>query len=70
MAKSLLRLEARKLRKRGISVRRIAQTLGISKSTVSEWVRDIILTLEQLEMLKGACLKGGELGRGEKATEE
>ncbi len=63
MAKSLLRLEARKLRKRGISVRKIAQTVSVAKSTVSEWVRDIILTVEQLEVLRGARLKGGELGR-------
>lgn len=63
MAKSLLRLKARKLRKRGISVKKIAQTLGISKSTASEWVRDVILTVEQLETLRQASLKGGELGR-------
>ncbi|TSC88014.1 MAG: Uncharacterized protein G01um10147_245 [Microgenomates group bacterium Gr01-1014_7] len=52
MAKSLLRLEAHKLRKKGISVRKIAQTLGISKSTISHWTRDIILTVEQLEALR------------------
>lgn len=63
MAKSLLRLEARKLRKKGISVRKITQVLGLSKSTVSNWVRDIILTIEQLEVLREASLKGAALGR-------
>lgn len=63
MAKSLLRLEARKLRKRGVSVRKIAQTLDLSKSTVSEWVRDVILTVNQLETLRAASIKGAELGR-------
>jgi len=63
MAKSLLRLEARKLRNRGISVKKIAQHLGISKSTASLWVRDIILSVEQLEELRKSKLAGAELGR-------
>ena len=63
MAKSLLRLEACKLRKRGISVKKIAQLLRISTSTVSKWVRDIILTVEQLENLRQSSIKGAELGR-------
>lgn len=63
MAKSLLRLKARKLRKRGVSVRKIAQVLGVSKSTVSLWVRDIILTIEQLESLQNSRIKGSEKGR-------
>lgn len=63
MAKSLLRLEALKLRKKGISVRRIAQVLDISKSTVSHWTRDVILTVEQLENLRQSSIKGAELGR-------
>ena len=67
MAKSLLRLKARKLRKRGISVKKIAQYLGVSKSTTSHWVRDIILSVEQLENLKRSMLKGGELGRTKSA---
>ncbi len=63
MAKSLLRLEARKLRKRGISVRTIAQTLQVSKNSASLWTRDIILSVEQLEALRQASIKGAELGR-------
>lgn len=63
MAKSNLRLKARKLRKRGVSVKTIAQYLSVSKSTASLWVRDIILSIEQLEGLRKSMLKGGELGR-------
>lgn len=63
MAKYLLRIEARKLRSKGESVRDIAKKLEVSKGTVSIWVRDIILSVEQLEKLKQKKIKGGELGR-------
>ncbi|RJQ38379.1 hypothetical protein C4559_01130 [Candidatus Microgenomates bacterium] len=63
MAKYLLRSKARNLRKKGVSVKKIALSLGISKSTASIWVRDIILTIEQLEDLKKSMLKGAEKGR-------
>lgn len=63
MAKSLLRLKARKLRKKGVSVKKIAQYFKISKSTASIWVRDIILSVEQLEKLKKSSLDGAERGR-------
>lgn len=63
MAKSLLRIKARKLRAKGESVKDIAKKLGVSKSSVSLWVRDIILSVEQLEKLRQKSIKGGELGR-------
>jgi transcriptional regulator with XRE-family HTH domain len=63
MAKFKLKIEARKLRKKGISVNEIAKKLNISKSTASAWVRDIILTVEQLEKLRKSSIKGAELGR-------
>ncbi len=63
MAKSLLKLEARKLRKRGISVKKIANYLKVSKSSASYWTRDIILSVEQLEKLRRSMLKGAALGR-------
>lgn len=63
MAKYLLRQKARKLRRKGISVKRIAEYLSVSKSTASVWVRDIILSVEQLEELKDIMLRGSELGR-------
>lgn len=46
------REEARRLRREGVSVRDIAQTLGVSKGSVSVWVRDIELTPEQIDCLK------------------
>lgn len=63
MAKSELRIQARKMRSRGESVREIAKKLKVSKSSVSLWARDIILTVEQMEFLKKRRIKGGELGR-------
>ena len=63
MAKSLLRLEARRLRKKGISVKKIEKTLKLSRGTVSRWTRDIILSVEQLEYLRQSSIKGAELGR-------
>lgn len=46
-AKKKERIEARKLRKRGFSLNAIASKLIVSKSTVSQWVRDIQLTHKQ-----------------------
>ncbi|MFA6235522.1 MAG: hypothetical protein WC824_15235 [Bacteroidota bacterium] len=56
-------LEARNLRSKGLSVKVIAKTLGVSKSSVSVWVRDISLTLEQISNLKKVKSKAGEKGR-------
>ena len=63
MAKFLERIKARELRKKGISVAQIAKSLHISKSSASLWVRDIILSLDQLEKLRQQNIKGGEKGR-------
>ncbi len=63
MAKSLLRLEARKLRGKGVSIRSIARELKAARSSVGYWVRDIVLTEEQLVLLKQSELKGHEKGR-------
>ncbi len=63
MAKYLLRLKARKLRKNGVSVKKIAERLHVSKATASIWVREIILTVGQLEVLRKSMMKGKELGR-------
>ncbi|MDP3697067.1 MAG: hypothetical protein Q8R55_03470 [Candidatus Taylorbacteria bacterium] len=64
MAKSLLKVEARKLRKEGRSIRDIAKTLNISKGTVSMWCVDIILTEEQIKnllQLKNNAIKAYQL---------
>ncbi|MBM3205398.1 hypothetical protein FJZ41_00915 [Candidatus Shapirobacteria bacterium] len=63
MAKSLLKINARQLRSKGESVKEIAKKMKVAKSTVSLWVRDIILLPEQLEKLQKRALKGAELGR-------
>lgn len=63
MAKSLLRLEARKLRKMGTSVKKIEKILKVSRGTASRWTKDIILSIEQLEYLRQSSIKGAELGR-------
>ncbi len=63
MAKSEQKIKARELRKKGESVKDISKIVGVSKSTASMWVRDIILTVEQLEKLNQKMLKGSELGR-------
>lgn len=50
------KLEARRLREQGLSLSSIAAKVGVSKSSVSLWVRDIELTDEQSSKL----LKRGE----------
>ncbi|PIY95119.1 MAG: hypothetical protein COX78_02460 [Candidatus Levybacteria bacterium CG_4_10_14_0_2_um_filter_35_8] len=63
MAKFDLKIQAQKLRRKGISVNKIADKLGVSKGTVSLWTRDIILSIEQLETLRNSSIRGAELGR-------
>ena len=63
MAKSEEKIIAREMRAKGESVREIAKLLKVSKGTVSIWVRDIILSVEQMEFLLKRKIKAGELGR-------
>lgn len=63
MAKSDLRLASIVMRKQGESVRDIATKLGISRSTASLWVRDIALTVEQVEFLQKRRLLSSERRR-------
>jgi len=63
MAKSKERLIARSLRSDGLSVKTIANRLGVAKSTASLWVRDIILSVHQLEQLHKQNIEGGNRGR-------
>jgi len=51
------------MRTEGTSIVVIARKLGISKSTISSWCRDIVLTEEQFEKLRknsGVSLKTGQ----------
>ena len=45
------KFKARKLRSKGWSVKSIEKELGVARSSVSIWVRDIKLTKKQLEVL-------------------
>jgi predicted transcriptional regulator len=52
MTKTEERLQARQLRQeKGLAVGKIADMLGVSRSTVSQWVRDIPLTTDQRHQL-------------------
>ena len=50
MAKYKEKIEARKMRIGGISIDKIALKLKVSKSSVSLWCRNILLTPEQIEI--------------------
>lgn len=56
--KATERKKARELRKKGFSIREIAQHLPSSKSSISRWVYDIVLTDKQIERLKTNQDKG------------
>jgi len=45
--KNLEQNEAVRLRKKGVSMGEIATTLGVAKSSVSSWVRDVPLSVGQ-----------------------
>jgi len=62
--KEIKRLKARELRKQGLSMNKIASELSVSKSSVSLWVRDIILTEKQKQCLKDNIPKIGSRKRG------
>jgi transposase-like protein len=47
-----LRLRARQLRQSGLSLKEIARELDVSLSSISLWVRDIVLTDEQVNQLE------------------
>lgn len=78
MAKILEQEKARRLRKEGESIKRIAQKLDLSSSSVSYWCRDIILTSEQVDRLQQrqrgealkAVLKYGEKKRALRIEKE
>lgn len=48
MTKSILRLEARELRNKGLGIKTIAHKLKVSSSSVSLWCHDIALSSEQI----------------------
>lgn len=64
------RLEARKLREEGMAIGKIAKTLGCSKSSVSIWVRDIVLTQEQIKKIMDDKHSSPEQFAGSKKNKE
>lgn len=63
MAKSLEKQKSLALRKGGYSITEIANTLHISKSTVSIWCRDVILSKDVKEKLHKRMVLAGNAGR-------
>jgi hypothetical protein len=63
MAKFEKRLDARKLRRKGYSIFSIARCLGVSKSSVSVWCRDLKLTQKQANRLLENAINAGHKGR-------
>lgn len=57
------KLQAHQLRRKGVSIRAIASELGVAKSTVSLWCRDISLTSEQRDLLHRRQVAQGHRGR-------
>jgi len=51
------------LRSQGLSYKEIRKTVSVSKSTLSRWCRDVIMSPTQLEKLQQKRLKGAERGR-------
>ena len=62
MTKTELRLQARELRRQGLSIGAISKELNITKGSIGPWVKDVELTEEQKERLNSRSHMGG-LGR-------
>jgi transposase len=63
MAKFNKKLEAQRLRRRGVSINAIAKDLGVSKASASVWCRDLVLSKKQKEILYKNKVRGGLSGR-------
>ena len=63
-----IREQARLLRQQGKSVREITTILNVSKSAVSNWVRDIVLTEDQVQNLKAKQKQYGAQNSGARAN--
>ncbi|MFA5830783.1 MAG: hypothetical protein WC878_03055 [Candidatus Paceibacterota bacterium] len=63
MSKFNKKMQALELRRKGTSIKTIAEKLHVSKGSASVWCRDILLTKEQEENLKQGMIKAGHKGR-------
>lgn len=65
MVKKREQERAIQLRKTGLSINKIAKRIGVSKSSVSTWVRNISLTDEQKRLLKqNSCIASAATLKG------
>lgn len=67
-AKKELQAEARRLRQAGKSVNEITSILGVAKSSISLWVRDVPLTQDQQTELKNRGRQYGTDNAGSQAN--
>ena len=63
MAHYILREKVIKLRLQGATYGQIRRSLGVSKSTLSDWLRNLPLTREQMELLSINRERAKDLGR-------
>ena len=63
MAKPEEKLKACELRREGKSIKEIAGIVGVTKDTVSKWVRDLPMTHEQARHLEKEMFSRGHRGR-------
>lgn len=63
MAKFDKKIKAQKLRRNGLSIKSIASKLEVSKSSVSIWCKNIILTKKQRDVLLKNSIIAGYKGR-------
>ena len=63
MAKSEEKVRAIKLRRKGYSIKEIAESLHVSKGSVSIWCQNISLTSQQIKRLKEKQVRSGDVGR-------
>ena len=63
MAKTEEKLRAESLRRLGWSMKEIAKELDVSKSSISNWCRDIELSAKQKRLLLRRMIEGGHRGR-------
>ena len=60
--KKVLKREAQAMRKRGVSYTVISKELGIAKSTLSYWLKSVVLSKEHRERLYTARIRNMSLG--------
>lgn len=63
MAKTKEKFKAISFRRQGKSIKEIASILQLSKSTISSWCHDVVLTKEQINHLEEKKRQGGAKGR-------